>query len=126
MLSAKRRSSVYGMHSVARDAAYSDGAGDVLAALEHARGQLSVYPESPPVLHDVATLQLMAAEQDVAIVDDAIRNLEAAASHGVKAWATGQVMITGRCLDTRGSSLGKHRRRARGIDSRRRGSSERE
>jgi hypothetical protein len=97
MLSAKRRSSVYGMHSVARDAAYSNGAGDVLAALEHARSQLSVYPDSPPVLHDVATLQLMAAEQNAGIVDDAIHNLKVATSRGAEAWATAHVMTTGRC-----------------------------
>ena len=100
MLTAKRRRSLYGMHSIERDAAYSNGAGNVLAALQHARGQLSVYPDSAPVLHDVATLQLMSAEQGGAgVVEDAMQRLEAAYSLGAEAWATAEVLATGNCAD---------------------------
>ena len=60
MFEARRVDSLYGMHAMNRDNAYKEGQGNLTEALVHAGLQLGVY-NSPVIMFDVATMQVMAS-----------------------------------------------------------------
>eukprot|EP00035_Acanthoeca_spectabilis_P008519 m.155128 g.155128 ORF g.155128 m.155128 type:complete len:783 (+) comp14396_c0_seq2:174-2522(+) len=93
----KRRHTLYGVHSMARDQAYSEGAGNVSEAHAHALRQLEVYPASPIILHDIATLELMLVERAPDRVDAARERFAAAAAAATAGWIAGEREANSRC-----------------------------
>jgi hypothetical protein len=98
MFTQRRKHSIFGMHSQARDAAYEGGQGNVTEALQHARLQLSVY-QSPVIVFDVATMQVMASETAAdtpALEAEALQNFQTAGDAAVHSWVVAQT-VKGKC-----------------------------
>lgn len=76
-----------GLYSVSRDAAYAEGAGDVVAALRWAEKQLEAVPSNPRAEHDAATLYAMYDEVENRSSYKAAALYDAARTHGAAAAA---------------------------------------
>jgi hypothetical protein len=84
----KRRWAQFGVHSMRRDQVYAAGNGNISAALEHARAQLSVFA-TPEVYFDMGTLQTMMASAKLLPVSLAMDSFKNAQRVAYDAWVLG-------------------------------------
>eukprot|EP00050_Salpingoeca_kvevrii_P015575 m.48145 g.48145 ORF g.48145 m.48145 type:complete len:625 (-) comp6404_c0_seq2:251-2125(-) len=99
MLSERRTQALIGGLSTRRDKAYAGGQGDVLAALALAKEQRTVR-ESPDVVFDIATMQVMASETDPALAAAADKNFRRAQDLAFGAWVSGRRRMGDSCKES--------------------------